>query len=121
MNWNKATVSLIVFALLLLLKVLCTSMFYVSGDRLLDGTAREDLLHRRAFLREAITINNDERPNNQSLLSPQFQGEWAVLTCSMYSMALCNLAFLYPELRDELVPEIQTLINRVLQRPLSAI
>src|SRR5262249_7833820 len=42
--------------------------------------------------------------------------EWAMLSCSMYSMALCNLGFLYPELRGELSQEIHTLIERVLQK-----
>jgi len=110
------TVSLIALALFLLLKVLWVSVLYVGGDQLLDGYAKEDLLHRRAFLRGAITIRHEERPSSQSLLPSRFQGEWALLSCSMYSMALCNLAFLYPDLREELAQEIQALIGRVLQK-----
>src|SRR5262249_60008994 len=89
---------------------------YVSGDQLLNGIATDDLLHRHAFLKQEITISNQERPDKQFLLPAQFQGEWALTSCSMYSMALCNLGFLYPDRRSEFIGELQTLVDRVLQQ-----
>ena len=88
----------------------------MSGDQLLNGLATDDLLHRHAFLKDAITTHNDDHPDKQWLLPSRFQGEWAVTSCSMYSMALCNLGFLYPNMRSDLLNELQCLIDRVSQR-----
>jgi hypothetical protein len=114
-HWNKARIVWVGFGALILIKVLWVSLMYVSGDQLLDGLATDDLLHRHAFLRQQITNRNEERPDKQFLLTPQFQGEWALTSCSMYTMALCNLGFLYPDMRSEFVGEIHILIDRVLQ------
>ncbi len=110
---------LIAFALIVAFKVVWVSIYYVSGEQLLDGRATDDLLHRQAFLRESITIRNDEQPEKQTWLPPRFQGEWAVTSCSMYSMALCNLGFLYPEKRSSFLEEVRTLIERVRQKSYS--
>jgi len=107
---------LAIFLLILVSKILWVSNFYVNGDDLISGRARDDLLSRYAFLKEAITLKNEERPDKQWFLEPKFQGEWAITTCSMYSMALCNLGFLYPKMRYSLAQELRTLIERVCQR-----
>lgn len=115
-HFKFAGVLLLLLALIFSFKILWMSVFFVSSDQLLNGRAREDLIHRHAYLKETITIHNKEQPDKQIVISPTFQGEWALATCSMYSMALCNLGFLYPEFRSELMQEIQTLIERVLQK-----
>lgn len=43
----------------------------------------------------------------------QFQGEWALYSCSMLTEALSNLAELYPETKDEAVANIDSLIQIV--------
>lgn len=89
---------------------------YVSGDQLVNGSAKDDLLKRHAYLKQQITIRNRERPDDQFWLAPRYQGEWALTSCSMYATALCNLGFLYPDMRNEFVVELQTLIDRVLSK-----
>ena len=50
----------------------------------------------------------DEMPNNYG---PQFQGEWALYTCSMTTVALSNIARLYPEKREWAIAHIKRIID----------
>lgn len=43
----------------------------------------------------------------------QFQGEWALYSCSMLAKALTNIGVLYPETRQESIIAIDSLINIV--------
>jgi len=44
----------------------------------------------------------------------QFQGEWALYSCSMYCAALVNIAKIYPETREESLSVIDSLIVAVM-------
>ena len=50
----------------------------------------------------------NEMPN---WFGPQFQGEWALYTCSMTTIALANIANLYPEKRDMAIKHIERIID----------
>lgn len=75
---------------------------------------KADLLQRRNFLVEKIVIEPDklldEMPGGIGL---QFQGEWALYSCSMLAEALSNMAELYPETKDEAIASIDSLIKIV--------
>lgn len=43
----------------------------------------------------------------------QFQGEWALYSCSMLAESLSNMAELYPETKDDAVATIDSLIQIV--------
>ena len=75
---------------------------------------KNDLLLRKNFLVAKIMVEPrklfSEMPRGIGL---QFQGEWALYSCSMLTEALSNLAELYPETKDEAVANIDSLIQIV--------
>lgn len=78
-------------------------------------TEKEDILARKNYLSGKLL----DEPQNviarmPSILGEQFQGEWALYSCSMFSAALVNIAKLYPETKDEALTTIDSLINIVL-------
>ena len=76
---------------------------------------KQDILERRAYLIDKVITSPenllDEMP---SAIGPQFQGEWALYTCSMLTAALENISRLYPETKDESIGYIDSLIHIVL-------
>lgn len=76
---------------------------------------KEEVLERRNYLLGKLMKPPqqvlDEMP---SYTGAQFQGEWALYSCSMFSAALVNMTRLYPETKDEHVAYIDTLINIVI-------
>lgn len=65
-------------------------------------TEKQDILERRAHLIDKVITSPekllDEMP---SAIGLQFQGEWALYTCSMLTAALENISRLYPETKEE--------------------
>ena len=49
-----------------------------------------------------------------AIIGTQFQGEWALYSCSMLTAALTNITQLYPETRDENIQYIDKLISIVM-------
>lgn len=77
-------------------------------------TEKQDILARKNYLAETLL----DEPQNvidrmPTLLGEQFQGEWALYSCSMFSAALVNIARLYPETKEEAIATIDSLINIV--------
>lgn len=76
---------------------------------------KEDILSRRDFLLEKVMTSPqqliDEMPR---LVGPQFQGEWALYSCSMLSAALVNTTLIYGEEREENIARIDSLIKIVM-------
>jgi hypothetical protein len=84
-------------------------------------TEKADLLHRRDFLLGKIVTKPQKLLDLMpAAVGPQFQGEWALYSCSMLSASLVNLAQLYPETREDAVVQIDTLIKMVMSRELRA-
>jgi hypothetical protein len=78
-------------------------------------TEKSDILKRRRYLINQTMIDPqrllDKMP---ATVGEQFQGEWAIYTCSMLSAALTNIAFIFPETREESVQIVDSLINKIL-------
>ena len=76
---------------------------------------KKDILQRRNYLVEKVITSPenllDEMPSG---IGPQFQGEWALYTCSMLTAALENISRLYPETKEESIKYIDSLIHIVL-------
>ena len=49
-----------------------------------------------------------------SIVGAQFQGEWALYSCSMLSAALANISTTYPDTREENLRSMEQLIEIVL-------
>ena len=78
-------------------------------------TEKTQILRRRNYLLDKVITE----PLKLIKMFPagigeQFQGEWAIYTCSMLSASLVNIATLYPETKEESISTIDTLIEMVL-------
>lgn len=87
----------------------------MSGNHGSFETEKEEILQRRNYLADKVLVPPEalleEMPKS---IGPQFQGEWALYTCSMFSAALTNIARLYPDTRQESLRMIDSLIGIVL-------
>ena len=82
---------------------------------------KADIMARRDFLIEKVITNPqkliDEMP---SAVGPQFQGEWALYSCSMLSAALVNTTLIYGEDNEMVIAHIDSLIQIVMSPELRA-
>lgn len=73
-----------------------------------------ELIQRKNYLVQKIVVEPRQLFNEMpSGIGLQFQGEWALYSCSMLTEALSNMAELYPETREEAVATIDRLIQIV--------
>lgn len=99
------------------LSLLLIKMLWVTwscwGNGSLDDE-KNDLLQRKNYLVAKIMVEPrqllDEMPGGIGL---QFQGEWALYSCSMLAEALSNMADLYPETKDDAIAIMDSLIQIV--------
>lgn len=71
--------------------------------------ARKDYLLGKLMVNPQVVLN--EMP---AAIGTQFQGEWALYSCSMLSAALVNISQLYPETKTGNIQLIDSLINIVM-------
>ena len=73
---------------------------------------RKDIIRRANYLTERVATSPqqllDEMPSG---IGEQFQGEWALYTCSMTSAALANIALLYPQNKEVSLKYIDKIID----------
>ena len=75
---------------------------------------KNDLLQRKNYLVGKIIVEPRQLLNEMpGGLGLQFQGEWALYSCSMLAEALSNMADLYPETKDDAIDTIDSLIQIV--------
>ena len=78
-------------------------------------TEKKEILARRDYLGKMLLAPpSDVLVRMPKSIGPQFQGEWALYSCSMYAAALVNIARLYPDTRDDSIKRINHLIQVVL-------
>lgn len=102
----------IIFLALLLVKLIWVT-WSCWGNGSLDDE-KNDLLQRKNYLIGKIMVEPrqllNEMPDGIGL---QFQGEWALYSCSMLAEALSNMAELNPETKDDAIATIDSLIQIV--------
>ncbi len=82
---------------------------------------KTEILRRRNYLTNKLLVSPEEVLNEMpGGIGSQFQGEWAMYSCSMLSAALVNISKLYPEEKDKSVGQIDKLIEIVLSPELRA-
>jgi len=82
-------------------------------------TEKEDIIKRCNYLKEQLCVTPSEVLNAMpSGIGSQFQGEWALYSCSMYAKSLVNIAKLYPEMEGYSMEIIDKLIENVLSHEL---
>lgn len=80
-------------------------------------TEKKELLARRDFLIEKVIVSPEKLiAEMPAAVGPQFQGEWAIYSCSMLSAALVNLSIIYPETADKARACIDSLVKIVLSK-----
>lgn len=76
---------------------------------------KQDILERSEYLRGKLLVSPDKLISEMpSAVGEQFQGEWALYSCSMYTAALVNISKLYPETKEEAINTIDSLIRIVM-------
>lgn len=90
----------------------------VCWSRAVDDTPegeKVDIMERRDYLSgkllESPQAVLDAMP---SAIGAQFQGEWALYSCSMFSASLLNISHLYPETKADNIQYIDQLIRIVM-------
>lgn len=102
----------IIILSLLLVKVIwvgcsCWNLGSFEGEK-------NDLLQRKNYLVGKVMVEPRQLLNEMpGSIGLQFQGEWALYSCSMLTEALSNMAELYPETKDEAIASIDSLIQIV--------
>lgn len=103
------TIILFTFAVLVI-KVVWVSCA-TSGQGSFEGE-KEEIVRRANYLTSKVATSPqqllDEMPNGIGL---QFQGEWALYTCSMTTAALANIAILYPQNKETAIKFIGQIID----------
>ena len=73
---------------------------------------RKDIIRRANYLTERVATSPQVLLNEMpSGIGEQFQGEWALYTCSMTSVALANIALLYPQNKEVSLKYIDKIID----------
>ncbi len=101
-----------------ILSLLLFKALWVSWSCWNFGTLKEeknDLLQRRNYLIEEVVVDPEQLLRKMpGCIGLQFQGEWALYTCSMFTEALTNMAYLYPKTKDYAIMMIDSLIQIVM-------
>lgn len=99
---------------LALVKVAWFFAFRADAAKLIAGEDRADLMARRAYLIDRLL---EEKTDAKGMKTPGgiFTGEWFVGSMSMTVFACTNLAYEYPETREETVRVIDRLLDRALE------
>lgn len=110
-KFGKVVTCAAVFLLFVALKSISVS--WESSKR--DSFEKQDILARKDYLQGKLIADPrvvlDEMP---AAIGTQFQGEWALYSCSMLSSALVNISQLYPETKAGNIQLVDSLINIVM-------
>ena len=110
---KKMIIFLIATLLVVILKSISVS-WMIKGHGSIENE-KEDIIERRNYLVNKLVTSPQKVLNEMpSGIGTQFQGEWALYSCSMLSAALVNISHLYPETKDENLKNIDSLIQIVM-------
>jgi hypothetical protein len=112
-RYGKVITYTIVIVFFLALKAL--SVIWICKEHKSLNGEKNDIIERKNYLVDKLVTSPQNVLNEMpSAIGAQFQGEWALYSCSMLSAALVNLSNLYPETKEENISYIDSLINIVL-------
>ena len=107
---NKMLILLFIIAVLIVAKITWVSSA-TSNHGSLEGE-RKEIVHRANYLTSMVCTTPQDLLNEMpSGIGEQFQGEWALYTCSMTSAALANIAILYPQNKERSIKFIGHIID----------
>ena len=104
---------IIILAIIILLVTIkaCWVSCATSGHGSFEGEKKE-LIRRANYLTSKVVTSPQQLLNEMpSGIGTQFQGEWALYTCSMTTAALANIAILYPQNKELSIKFIGQIID----------
>ena len=109
---NKKRMWIVLSVIVLLVGVkYCWVKCATNGQGSFEGEKKE-LVRRANYLTAKVATSPqqllDEMPSG---IGTQFQGEWALYTCSMTCAALANIAILYPQNKETAIKYIGQIID----------
>ena len=107
---RRMWIALSIIALLVGVKY-CWVNCSTSGHGSFDGERKEIVLRANYLTSMVCTTPQDLLNEMPSGIGEQFQGEWALYTCSMTSAALANIAVLYPQNKELSIKFIGQIID----------
>ena len=108
---KKRMMILLSMILLLVAAKACWVKCETAGHGSFDNE-KKDLIHRANYLTSMVCTTPQDLLNKMpSGIGEQFQGEWALYTCSMTSAALANIAVLYPQNKELSIKFIGQIID----------
>ena len=108
---KKRMMILLSMILLLVAAKACWVKCETAGHGSFDNE-KKDLIHRANYLTSMVCTTPQDLLNEMpSGIGEQFQGEWALYTCSMTSAALANIAILYPQNKELSIKFIGQIID----------
>jgi uncharacterized membrane protein (DUF485 family) len=114
-KYGKTIVYSVAILFIVVLKIF--SVLYVCQEHKSLQTETDDILERKNYLVEKlVTSPQNVLAEMPSSIGEQFQGEWALYSCSMLSAALVNISYLYPDTKEENILYIDSLINIVISK-----
>lgn len=109
-RFKRMIVFLSVIVILITIKIIWI-MCAISGHGSFDGEKKE-IIRRANYLTSKVATSPqqllDEMPSG---IGTQFQGEWAIYSCSMTCAALANIAILYPQNKETAIKFIGQIID----------
>jgi len=94
--------------LLYLLFILLLKIVWIES---FISNSKKDIIDRRKFLLHCIDHGDFKVAHMPSFIDDQFKGEWAIVTSSMTVSALTNIAFEFPETKDQSLIAIKKIIQ----------
>lgn len=118
-SWRKWLGLGLFFVLLVSLRVIS---FHIEcrGQGPVEGERMEVLARRDYLISRLVRSPKEVLKAMPAAIGPQFQGEWALYSCSMLSAALVNISSLYPDTQEDNLRYIDSLIQVVLSPELRA-
>ena len=107
---KRMVIICLIVAILITVKVIWVVSATI-GHGSLEGE-RKEIVHRANYLTSMVCTTPQDLLNEMpSGIGEQFQGEWALYTCSMTSAALANIAVLYPQNKELSIKFIGQIID----------
>ena len=107
---KRMVIICLIVAVLITVKVIWVVSVTI-GHGSLEGE-RKEIVHRANYLTSMVCTSPQDLLNKMpSGIGEQFQGEWALYTCSMTSAALANIAILYPQNKELAIKFIGQIID----------
>ena len=107
---KRMVIICLIVAILITVKVIWVVSATI-GYGSLEGE-RKEIVHRANYLTSMVCTTPQDLLNEMpSGIGEQFQGEWALYTCSMTSAALANIAILYPQNKELSIKFIGQIID----------